>query len=116
METRRGFRLTMLPRDLQVTPLRSKDVYEAQEVFTPSRLTVARRRRGLTKIELATAIGVEWRTVSGYESGEYAPSGETLAKIAAVLKFPSSFFSGEDLEEPEPDITSFRALKKMTAA
>jgi Zn-dependent peptidase ImmA (M78 family)/DNA-binding XRE family transcriptional regulator len=97
-------------------PLRSRDVHEAQDVFTPSRLTVARKRRGLTKIELARQIGVEWRSVSGYEAGEYPPSGETLTKIATTLKFPIAFFSGEDLEEPEPDITSFRALKKMTAA
>lgn len=96
-------------------PLRSKDVDETQEYFTPSRLTVARKRRGLTKLELAKQIDVDWRSVSGYEAGEYFPSNETLVKIAETLKFPIAFFSGDDLEEPEPDITSFRALKKMTA-
>jgi Zn-dependent peptidase ImmA (M78 family)/DNA-binding XRE family transcriptional regulator len=97
-------------------PLKSSDVREAQDVFTPSRLTVARKRRGLTKIELAKEIGVEWRSVSGYEAGEYPPSEDTLAKIASTLKFPIAFFSGGNLEEPELDASSFRALKKMTAA
>ncbi len=89
---------------------------EVKGVFTPSRLTVARKRRGLAKIELAEKIGVEWRSVSGYEAGEYLPSEDTLSKIAASLRFPISFFSGGNLEEPEPDTSSFRALKKMTAA
>jgi Zn-dependent peptidase ImmA (M78 family)/DNA-binding XRE family transcriptional regulator len=91
-------------------------VDENRAVFTPSRLKVARKRRGLTKIQLAKEIGVDWRSVSGYEAGEYLPSEDTLPRIATALKFPISFFSGDDLEEPEPDITSFRALKKMTAA
>jgi DNA-binding XRE family transcriptional regulator len=53
-------------------PSRSEDVGEPKEVFNPSRLTVARKRRGLTKSELAARIDVEWRSVSGYEAGEYA--------------------------------------------
>src|SRR5204862_1176454 len=113
---RRDFRLIKVPKGLRLMLLRSRDVDETQGSFTPSRLTVARKRRGLTKIELAQQINVDWRSVSGYEAGEYLPSDQTLAKIAETLKFPVAFFSGDDLEEPEPDITSFRALKKMTAA
>lgn len=95
--------------------LRLEDVGSLTEKFTPSRLTVARKRRGLTKIQLAEQINVEWRSVSGFEAGEYLPSDDTLARIAAALKFPTPFFYGPDLEEPEPDVASFRALKKMTA-
>jgi Zn-dependent peptidase ImmA (M78 family)/DNA-binding XRE family transcriptional regulator len=91
-------------------------VGETQGVFNPSRLTLARKRRGLTKAELAAVIGVEWRSVSGYEAAEYLPSEETLSRIASRLEFPMTFFSGDDLEEPEPDTASFRALKKMTAS
>lgn len=91
------------------------DVDRLSSAFTPSRLTVARKRRGWTKIELAERIGVEWRSVSGYEAGEYPPSEDMLERIASVLKFPVDFFSGGDLEQPEPDIASFRALTKMTA-
>jgi len=37
---------------------------------------------------------------------------ETLAK---VLRFPRDFFFGDDIDEPTPDVASFRALSKMTA-
>ena len=105
----------MLQKDRQLTQLRLRDVDEPHEVFNPGRLRVARKRRGLTKIELAEKIRVEWRSISAYEAGEYPPSEETLGRIAFTLKFPAAFFNGNSLEEPEPDITSFRALKKMTA-
>jgi Zn-dependent peptidase ImmA (M78 family)/DNA-binding XRE family transcriptional regulator len=105
----------MLQKGQQLMQLRLKGVGDS-DVFNPSRLRVARKRRGLTKLELAERIGVEWRSVSGYEAGEYPPSEDTLARIGVALKFPVAFFCGDDLEEPDPDIASFRAMKKMTAA
>lgn len=83
--------------------------------FNPSRLTLARKRRGLTKTDLARGIGVDWRSISAYESGEFPPSDVSLTKLAASLRFPIPFFFGADLEEPEPDAASFRAQTKMTA-
>lgn len=65
--------------------------------------------------KLATAVGVEPRSVSAYEKGEFGPDIERLASLASVLGFPESFFFGDDLDEPTPDIASFRALSKMTA-
>ena len=84
-------------------------------MFNPSRLTLARKRRGLTKTRLATAIDVERRAVTGYEAGEYPPAPETLARLVEVLRFPSAFFFGDDLEEPSAGTASFRAMSKMTA-
>src|SRR5271170_2787906 len=55
------------------------------------------------------------RTVVAWESGEYQPSQETMGSIESVLDFPSSFFCGEDLDEPSAEIVSFRALTKMKA-
>lgn len=66
-------------------------------------------------IKLAAAIGVEPRSISAYEKGEFQPDGDRLAKMAAVLGFPGAFFFGDDLDEPTPDIASFRALSKMSA-
>lgn len=84
--------------------------------FNPSRLAFARRRRGITKTRLAETVGVDLRSITGYESGEFNPDERNLQRIAQVLRFPKSFFCGEDLDEPVPDTASFRSLSKMTAA
>lgn len=84
-------------------------------LFNPSRLTLARKRRGLTMTRLAELAGVEPRSVSAWENGEFTPDSERRALLAKVLRFPESFFAGDDLEELSPDIASFRALSKMTA-
>jgi Zn-dependent peptidase ImmA (M78 family)/DNA-binding XRE family transcriptional regulator len=84
--------------------------------FNPSRLTLARRRRGLTKAKLALALGLDARSISAYEAGEFAPDSPRIQSIGEVLRFPAAFFLGDDLEEPTPDIASFRAMSKMTAA
>jgi Zn-dependent peptidase ImmA (M78 family)/transcriptional regulator with XRE-family HTH domain len=91
-------------------------VPDLENAFNPSRLTVARKRKGLTKGGLASQIGVDLRSVSAYEAGEYLPREDTLSRIGEVLGFPREFFSGDDLEEPRPDTASFRALSKMTAS
>ncbi len=83
--------------------------------FNPARLTLARKRRGLTRTKLAAAIGVDPRSVSAYEKGEFGPDDARLTTLASALKFPVLFFFGDDLDEPTPDIASFRALSKMTA-
>jgi Zn-dependent peptidase ImmA (M78 family)/DNA-binding XRE family transcriptional regulator len=83
--------------------------------FSPSRLSWARRRRGMTKTRLAGSIGVDLRSVSAYETGEFSPDQERLGKIARALKFPEDFFFGDDLEQPALDTASFRSLSKMTA-
>ena len=87
----------------------------AGQLFNPSRLSLARKRRGLTMTKLAAVIGVEPRSVSAYEKGEFGPDDDRLASLALALRFPVAFFFGDDLDEPTPDIASFRALSKMTA-
>ena len=84
-------------------------------MFNPNRLTLARKRRGLTKTRLASAIHVERRAVTGYEAGEYPPAPETLARLVDVLRFPEGFFFGDDLEELSAEAASFRSMSKMTA-
>ena len=83
--------------------------------FSPNRLTIARRRRGMTKTDLAKEVGLELRTISAYEAADFPPGSKALAEIARALKFPEEFFFGEDLHEPTPDTASFRAQSKMNA-
>ncbi|MBK6998496.1 MAG: XRE family transcriptional regulator [Rhodoferax sp.] len=83
--------------------------------FNSKRLTLARRRRGLTKTKLAEMLGVEVRSITAYENDEFRPDKERLSALAEKLHFPVQFFFGNDIEEIAPDIVSFRSMSKMTA-
>ncbi len=85
------------------------------ERLNPSRLDLARRRRGLTKRELATSAGISVRVLSDYDRATKEPTGKTVERLAATLDFPVEFFTGPDLEEPSIEGVSFRALSSMTA-
>lgn len=84
-------------------------------MFNKFRLIVARQRALLTRKELADRIGVEPRTITGFESGEYNPTAENLSRIVSVLKYPASFFNADDIDIPNADGVSFRSMSKMTA-
>jgi Zn-dependent peptidase ImmA (M78 family)/DNA-binding XRE family transcriptional regulator len=81
----------------------------------PTRLSLARRRRGLTKKALAERTGVAIRTLTAYERGEIEAGQDFVSRLAAALEFPEPFFYGDDLQEPRPDGASFRSLSRMTA-
>src|SRR5687767_69750 len=85
-------------------------------MFTPQRLTLARKRRGITKKALAEQIGVTLRCVSAYEAGSRSPSEGCIQVIARVLSFPPEFFSASELDMPDPRGVSFRSMRAMTAA
>lgn len=87
-------------------------------MFTPSRLVLARQKRGLSKKKLAELVGVTPQSISNFESEtvKEIPSDKTLATIANILNFPIDFFSKEQVSFSAFDSASFRALSKMTAA
>lgn len=84
-------------------------------MFNPACFSLARRRRGMKKKELAERVGVSERSVSSYEKGEQQPEQQTLKRIAETLNFPEAFFCAADPEELTPDIASFRSMSKMSA-
>jgi Zn-dependent peptidase ImmA (M78 family) len=84
--------------------------------FNPSRLVVARKRRGFSRIGLAEASGLAVRSVTYYEFGEVNPSEDVVRTLSRVLRFPEKFFYCTDLEEPSSEGSSFRALSTMTAS
>lgn len=84
--------------------------------FNPSRLVLARKRRGLSQTALAATSGLSLRSVNYYESGEVEPSDDAVNTLAEVLKFPAAFFFGSDVEEIACDSASFRSLSNMTAS
>ena len=85
-------------------------------MFNPSRLALARKRRGLTKVALGRRAGLSAKSLILFELGKLLPSDEAIESIAFVTKFPPSFFHRGDVDEPAKDGASFRALSKMTAS
>ena len=85
-------------------------------MFNPQRLTFARKRRGMDKTRLANALGVNLRTITGYEKNEFEPKPEVLGRLVDVLMFPKEFFFQGDIEELSPMTASFRSMSKMSAS
>ena len=84
-------------------------------MLTPSRLVLARKRRGLTLGQLAAAAQVSVRNVSAYEKGHQQPNPGVLGRLGMALQLPVEFLTACDLDEIPVDAISFRALSKLTA-
>ena len=56
------------------------------------KIKLARTERDLNQTELAKKIGATQKSISRYETGDAAPSLETLLKIARALNKPASYF------------------------
>lgn len=53
-----------------------------------NRIAVLRAERGLSRRDLAEAVGVHYQTVGYLERGEYAPSLSLAFKIARFFELP----------------------------
>ena len=58
----------------------------AEEVF--SRLRQARIERGISRRELADALGIHYQTVGYLERGEYSPSLALALRISEMFAMP----------------------------
>ena len=88
---------------------------EKESVFRPSRLTLARQRRGMSKTDLAAASGLSPNSISSYEKGKRSPAEQSAARLADATRFPLRFFFATEAELVAPEAVSFRALSKMAA-
>lgn len=85
-------------------------------MFNASRLTLARKRRQLTKKELADRAKLTAVTLTRLEAGDTPePNSETVRAIAQALGYPTDFFYLNDCEELRTDAVSFRSLSSLTA-
>lgn len=84
-------------------------------MLSPSRLALARKRKGWTATRLARESGVSTRSLSLYENGHQHPGPDVLAALAGALEVRADFLTADDLDEIPVDAVSFRALSKMTA-
>ena len=87
----------------------------SQALFTASRLTAARQLRGLTKKALAEGVRVSGAAMTEFENGSRSPSAETAQRLAEELDFPVEFLYGDDVHPIYPGLSSFRAVRSMTA-
>lgn len=84
-------------------------------MLNPSRLAIARKRRGLTLTRLAELTELSTRSLSAFENGHKQPSEETLLLLAEILEVAPAFLSADEVDEIPVGAVSFRALSKMTA-
>lgn len=81
----------------------------------PSRIRLARHRRGKTIAALASELMVSPQLVAKWETGEREP-GDRLAALALALDFPEEFFLGGDVRSTDPAGVSFRKRRATTKA
>ena len=84
-------------------------------MLTPSRLVLARKRRGLTAADVARAVGVSASSVGDYERGRRRPVAGTTAALARALGFPVEFLEAPDEAELPTGAVAFRAAAKLPA-
>jgi DNA-binding XRE family transcriptional regulator len=77
---------------------------DKQEPALYNRLTFLRTERGLSRKELAEAVGVHYQTIGYLERGEFSPSVTLALRIADVFGLPvEAVFA----------LTPFRALSEQ---
>jgi Zn-dependent peptidase ImmA (M78 family)/DNA-binding XRE family transcriptional regulator len=85
-------------------------------VLNTSRLAFARKRRKLTKKQLAEMAGISQVTLTRIDKGNtLEPNDDTVVSLARALGYPVSFFYLDDIDELKENQVSFRSLKAMTA-
>jgi len=85
-------------------------------MFNGGRLSLARKRRQLTKKELAERAGLTAVHLTRLELGDTAePTSDTVGALALALNYPADFFYLADSEALNSEAVSFRSLSTLTA-
>jgi Zn-dependent peptidase ImmA (M78 family)/transcriptional regulator with XRE-family HTH domain len=85
-------------------------------MFNASRLATARKRRQLSKKDLATKAHLTALTVTRLESGATSdPGEETVRALADALAYPLGFFYLDESEQLQTEAVSFRSLSSLSA-
>jgi DNA-binding XRE family transcriptional regulator len=80
-----------------------------------NRITVLRTERGVSRKELAEAVGVNPQTVGYLERGDYSPSLELGMKIAAFFSVPVEMLFAFEPFEPM-SVQLLKTKESRTAA
>jgi Zn-dependent peptidase ImmA (M78 family) len=84
-------------------------------ILNPERIDLVRRRLGLTKIDFASRLGVDRKTIQRFESGEGDLAQGVLDKLCLFSGYPVDFFYKGSPELPPSDGVSFRSQRSLTA-
>jgi len=85
---------------------------QAHGRFEPARLTQARVRRGLSKMDLAAEVGVSAAAVGQYEAGVNSPRPDVVDRLARALAVRAEFFNvGRPLARIDTVHAHFRSLR-----
>ena len=85
--------------------------------FDRTRLTVARRLRGLSKAALARQVGLSATAIAQFEKGATKPTQGVLAQICLTLQMPREFFgAGNPLTLLPAAEAHFRSLRSTSSA
>lgn len=82
--------------------------------FVGKRLENMRWKRGITKKDLASIVGIDQHLVSAFESGKKNPNHEQVYRLAEALSAKESYFYLEWQSDLTQEDLSFRAPTKMT--
>ena len=85
-------------------------------MFVPSRLTAARKRRGVTITALSVDSDTSTKSISDYENGKKGPSVKTIIRLARALEVPPEYFSRLPLEEVPEERGQFPRAKQDAQA
>ena len=73
-----------------------------------NRIAMLRAERGVSRRQLADALGVHYQTIGYLERGEYSPSLYLALRIAGVLRDPGR---GDLLNRPVPEARQRQGLR-----
>lgn len=81
----------------------------------PTRLTLLREERKLSKRQLANAMGISPSSISSYENGERLPSLDMLVKLSLFFNVTSDYLLGIEnrAEIAPPDIITDKQRKAI---
>ena len=81
-----------------------------------NRIAVLRAERGVSRQDLADAVGVNYQTIGFLERGEYGPSLKLAFQIAAYFGLPvEAIFSTEPLKPLSQQLYGLRTQEKEKA-
>lgn len=72
----------------------------------PQKIRTLRKKKGMTQLELAEAVGVSRQAITGWETGTSKPSIENLQNLSRLYNISLEMLLDDEVVEPELGGTS----------